>query len=352
MAEIPVVVLGSGGYVAGELLRLLSGHPVMRLRAAVSRSKTGTRIAEAFPHLAGVWPAETFVSADAVDALLDTDGPVALFSCLPHGQAARILDGLMTSAEGARANMKVVDLSADFRLPDAAAWAEVYGESHGAPERCPSFSCAIPELEPSAPSEHVAHPGCFTTAVTLACAPLVALGLASPPYRVSAVTGSTGSGAKPSETTHHPSRFGNLKAYRPLIHRHAPEMEMLLGRLGGPAPEVRFVPHSGPFARGIHATVHVDLAHPMDTAALADAYAAFYADAPFVGVSATPPALKEVVGTNRCRIGVAATGTSAVVMSVIDNLVKGAAGGAIQWMNRLCDLDESSGLELAGLGWG
>lgn len=352
MAEIPVVVLGSGGYVAGELLRLLAGHPSLGLRAAVSRSKTGTRIAEAFPHLAGVWPTETFASADAVDSLLDGDGRIAVFSCLPHGEAARTLDRLLAAAERSGADVKAVDLSADFRLPDAAAWSEVYGAAHGAPDRCSSFVCALPELEPSLPARHVAHPGCFTTAVTLACAPLVGGGLASPPYRVSAVTGSTGSGAQPSATTHHPSRFGNLKAYRPLAHRHTPEMEMLLGRLGGAAPEIRFVPHSGPFARGIHATVHIDLSQPMDTDALADAYAEFYSDAPFVQVSSTPPTLKEVVGTNRCRIGVAASGTSAVVMTVIDNLVKGAAGGAIQWMNRMCDLDESSGLKLAGLGWG
>lgn len=351
MAEIPVIVLGSGGYVAGELLRLLSGHPSLRLQAAVSRSKAGSPIAEAFPHLAGVWPTESFVAADAVDTLVDGGGPAAVFSCLPHGQAAKTLDALIISAERSGADVKTVDLSADFRLPDADAWAAVYGEAHGAPDRCASFMCGLPELEPPTNARYVAHPGCFTTAVTLACAPVVADGLADSPYRVSAVTGSTGSGAKPSETTHHPARHGNMKAYRPLNHRHTPEMEMLLGRLGERPPEVRFVPHSGPFARGIHATVHLDLERPMDTKELAASYAAFYADAPFVSVSETPPTLKEVVGTNRCRIGVAASGTTAVVMSVIDNLVKGAAGGAIQWMNRLCDLDESAGLRLAGLGW-
>lgn len=350
MSEIPVVILGAGGYVAGEVLRLLSAHPVLALRAAVSRSQVGAGIGSTFTHLSGVYAGATFVGMDEARDVLEGNGPVAVFSCLPHGDGARIIDEIMSSAESNGRDLRLVDLSADYRLPDPDQWASVYGEAHGAPSRCPSFTCALPELTSDAPAGAVAHPGCFTTAVTLGSAALIGAGLSTGPLRVSAVTGSTGSGARPSATTHHPMRHGNLKAYKPLSHRHAPEMTMLLGRLGDDV-EVRFAPHSGPFARGIHATIHADLKDAMTSEDLAERYAAFYADAPFVSVSTTPPALKEVVGTNRCHIGVAAEGRSAVVFSVIDNLVKGAAGGAVQWMNRLCDLDETAGLNIAGLGW-
>ena len=351
MTEIPVIILGSGGYVAGEVLRLLALHPVLRLRAAVSRSQVGQLIVDTFPHLRGPYGDETFVSLDDARPALGGDGVVAVFSCLPHGEAARLLDELMTESEASGSTLRVVDLSADFRLPDAVGWEAVYGEEHGAPTRCSSFSCGLPELRDGEPQGAIAHPGCFTTAVTLGSAGLVGQGLIDGPLRVSAVTGSTGSGARPSATTHHPVRHGNLKAYKALGHRHAPEMRMLLERLGDGAVDVRFAPHSGPFARGIHATIHADLREAMTTEELTSRIASFYSAAPFVTVSSTPPTLKEVVGTNRCHIGVAAEGRSAVVFSVIDNLVKGAAGGAVQWMNLLCGLDETTGLMTPGLGW-
>ncbi|MCP3959965.1 MAG: N-acetyl-gamma-glutamyl-phosphate reductase [bacterium] len=355
-AEIPapalkVAVLGASGYVAGELMRLLAFHPRLELTAAISRSQAGRRVTQVFPHLRGVWDGLAFGSDEDLNALLEAPR-LAVFSCLPHGQTAARLDALLAKAEECGTDLHLVDLSADFRLPSPRDYEEVYGEGHGAPGRYGTFTCALPELLPGTPKGAVAHPGCFTTAVTLACAPAQARGLARPPhFRVSAVTGSTGSGRKPSPTTHHPERQGNLRAYLPLAHRHAPEMEMLLGRLGGECPEVSFVPHSGPFSRGIHATVHFDLAQPMTSDELAKHYAAFYAMAPFVSVASEPPNLKEVVATNRCRLGVAARGTRAVVLSVIDNLTKGAAGGAVQWMNRLCGFEETAGLELPGVGW-
>ncbi|MEM7357279.1 MAG: Asd/ArgC dimerization domain-containing protein, partial [Acidobacteriota bacterium] len=168
---------------------------------------------------------------------------------------------------------------------------------------------------------------------------------------VSALTGATGSGRTPKATTHYPERHANLKAYSPLAHRHAPEMEMLLTRLGGAAPRVDFVPHSGPWSRGIHATVHLDLDQPMTTDELTEHYAAFYAQAPFISVAGEPPRLKDVVGINRCHLGIAANGRRGVIFSVIDNLTKGSSGGALHWMNRLCGFDETLGLGRPGLGW-
>ncbi len=349
--KVPVAILGAGGYVAGELLRLLATHPRFELRAALSRSQAGRPLVDAFPHLRGVLDGHRFAETSAVDTVLTTDQPVAVFACLPHGKSAERIDRLLSQAAAQDTRVHLVDLSADFRLPTAADYEAVYGGKHGAPQRYVDFGCGLPELSPDPPSTHMAHPGCFTTATVLACAPAQAAGLAEPCYRVTAITGSTGSGKTPSANTHHPERHGNIKAYSPLNHRHAPEMEMLLARLGGQPPEVCLAPHSGPWSRGIHATVHLDLVEPMTTAELTECYANFYDSAPFVSVSDTPPRLKDVVATHRCQIGLAARGRRAVVTAVIDNLTKGSAGGALHWMNRLCGFPETTGLELPGVGW-
>ena len=358
--RIATAVLGASGYAAGELIRLLASHPGLRLAVAVSRSRAGRPVSEIFPHLRGSSGGLAFAGDEHLDDLIDGSVTIAVFSCMPHGKTAARLDTLLDRAESRGTKLHLVDLSADFRLPSPEDYERIYGGRHGAPHRFADFTCGLPELTTDNPAGAVAHPGCFTTAVTLACAPARALNLAASCFRVSAITGSTGSGRSPSATTHHPERHGNLKAYLPLAHRHAPEMGMLLGRLGaGQAggaptderPDVVFVPHSGPWSRGIHATVHLDLTHDMTADDLATRYADFYARAPFVSVGTEPPRLKDVVGTNRCHLGVAARGRRAVVLSVIDNLTKGAAGGAVHWMNRLCDFEETAGLELPGVGW-
>jgi N-acetyl-gamma-glutamyl-phosphate reductase common form len=345
---IPAFVLGATGYVGGELLRLLAAHPRFVLAAAVSSSSAGTPVAEVFPHLALMWPEARFASMAEAESRLAGRGPLAVFAALPHGESAARIACLLELAPEAR----VVDISADFRLRDPALHARIYGRAHGAPGLLDRFFCGLPELEAGVPGPLVAHPGCFTTAVTLAAAPLVAEGLVEPRIHVSAVTGSTGSGREPGPATHHPERHGNYRAYSPLAHRHEFEMRELLRRATrGAEVDVAFVPHSGPFARGIHATVHARLQRPVSAAELREACRAFYAGAPFVQVLEAPPALKTVVGSNRALLGVAARGDTAVVLSVIDNLTKGAAGGAIQWMNRLFGLPETAGLLSPALGW-
>jgi N-acetyl-gamma-glutamyl-phosphate reductase common form len=352
-AAVPVVVLGGSGYVAGELLRLLAGHPRLRTAAVVSRSHAGAAVASWFPHLAAVLPPDLrFAAGDAVASHLPGGGPVGIFAATPHGTTAGLLDAALAAAEAEGAEARAVDLSADFRFADPERFARIYGQAHGAPGRTAAFACAVPEHYQGRPPAHAAQPGCFTTAVVLAAYPLFALGLASGGVFVSAVTGSSGSGRTPGAGTHHPERSGNLYAYSPLAHRHEPEMRQLLApACGGVEPEVEFVPHSGPFVRGIHATLRLQLVEPMPAAAVAAAVAEFYRGAPFVRVGTAPPRLNEVVGTNACRLGVATRGRTAVVESVIDNLVKGAAGGGVQWMNRLMGFDEDAGLNLAGIGW-
>lgn len=351
MNRLPVLVLGGSGYVAGELLRLLADHPETGELAVASAGQAGTSVEAAFPHLAGRFTALRFLALEALDSWFEGRSEAALLSAAPHGAAAALIDRALTAAENAGTDVTVVDLSADFRFAEGETYRKVYGHPHGAPHRLAAFSCALPDLVPAVPTRHVAHPGCFTTAVSLAATPLADLGVVENSFWVAATTGSTGSGRTPSAGTHHPERHANLYAYKPLAHRHAPEMERLISAASGRLATVSFVPHSGPFARGIHATVMATLAEPASVNDVLASFAQRYAGSPFVRVTAEPPRLTDVVGTNRCHLGVTVSGRQVVVMSVIDNLVKGAAGGAVQWLNRLMRWNETAGLIQPGLGW-
>ncbi|MFK7961159.1 MAG: N-acetyl-gamma-glutamyl-phosphate reductase [Phycisphaerales bacterium] len=396
-ATVDAAIVGATGYVGGELLRLLAAHPTLQVRHLLAR-RAGVAAEALFPHLTGCVGTMATEAMDSLDDQLAGDAPLAIFFALPHAASAAMIDHVMQQA--ARP-LHIVDLSADFRLPSAAAFESIYGGEHPAPDRFKEFHCGLPDLDPTRPSGPVAHPGCFTTATCLGAAPLVARGFVEPRIVVNAITGSTGSGQSPSATTHHPERHGSVRQYAPLTHRHRPEMELLLGRLvpragnvmhgsgglsgssgsigssgsssrGGSgdsngtgtganaagsivtdtaAPEVIFTPHSGPFARGILATVTARLRRPRDVDEILAAYREHYASSPFVDVVAGSVGLKSVVGTNRCRIGVATDGRDVVVASAIDNLVKGSAGGAVHWMNRSLGLPDATGLHAPALGW-
>ncbi len=352
-ATIPVIVLGGTGYVAGELLRLLATHPTFRVAAAVSTSEAGGAVTAAFPHLGGTsLDPLRFSTRDDAARLFERGRRVAIAAATPHGATAALLDGLLTAAEAAGADAHAVDGSADFRFPDPARYEAIYGVPHGAPARLPQFACCVPEHQRGPRPLHAAQPGCFTTSVVLPVFPLLQLGLVEPDVFASCITGSSGAGRTPTSGTHHPERRSALYAYAPLAHRHEAEMRRLLGAAcGGAEPEVAFVPHSGPFVRGIHATLRLTLTRPLAAAEVADAIDGFYGAGSFVHATTAPPRLNEVTGTNRCRIGVATRGTTLVVTSVIDNLVKGAAGGVVQWLNLLFGLPFDAGLRLPGLGW-
>jgi len=354
---VPTLVLGGSGYVAGELLRILAGHPGFRVDAIVSTSRSSESVVDAFPHLAGtLFDGVEFSSGGAIERLLAGGQKVAIFSALPHGEAATRLSATLGLAESNLCETHVVDLSADFRHADPDRYREIYGRDHGAPDRLPDFLCALPEHAPAAAPRHVAHPGCFTTAATLALVPLLAGNWIEPKATVVAITGSTGAGRTPGPTTHHPERRSDLFAYAPLAHRHESEMRALVAAATGARrePQIQFVPHSGPFARGIHATIATTLARPGNVDDLRHALASFYerpGGRSFVHVLGGPPRLQSVLGTNRCDLSVAVRGDQLIVFSAIDNLMKGAAGGGVQWMNRLFGLPETTGLELPGLGW-
>jgi N-acetyl-gamma-glutamyl-phosphate reductase common form len=347
----PAIVLGGTGYVAGELLRLIAVHPRLELAGILSDSQPGAAVAAAFPHLSSAYPTLEFASLGEIEALVARTPNSALFCAAPHGVAAGIIDRLLTAAESGGMATHCVDISADFRYASADAYESVYKHAHGAPKRIHQFTCAVPEHLPAAPTPHVSHPGCFATAALLASVPLLALRLTDTRLFITGITGSTGSGRRPSEATHHPLRHSDLYSYGALSHRHVPEIAACARLATGIDAEFNFVPHSGPFARGIHVTVQASLKKPIASAQALEALTAYYRDCPFVRVTQAAPRVKDVATSNYAHLSAVTNGTSIAVMAVLDNLNKGAAGGGMQWMNRLLGFDESTGLTQAAPGW-
>ncbi|MFA6028403.1 MAG: N-acetyl-gamma-glutamyl-phosphate reductase [Elusimicrobiota bacterium] len=340
MKRVRTGIVGGAGYVGGELLRLLSGHPRAEVAAVASRSHAGKPVGAAHPHLRGLADLR-FVEE------LDPAGLDCLFLAGGHGEAMGRMAQLLERAGPA---CRVVDLSADFRLRDATLYPAWYGREHAAPELLPSFVYGLAELNREAVrgASRVANPGCFATALALALGPLAAAGF-SGRARVTAVTGSSGSGVSPSAGTHHPSREGTLRAYKPLKHQHIPEVEAFLDGLAGkPSLRLSLVPVSGPFVRGIYAVCQLDLPEGMTEADLRGLYERAYGGSPFVRLCDAPPDLKAVVGSNACDLHVCVRDGSAAVIAAIDNLVKGAAGQAVQNMNLMLGFDEALGLEQPG----
>lgn len=351
--KIPALVLGGTGYVAGELLRLLAAHPQFEIAAVLSDSQPGEPVAKSFAHLAPVLGDLRFVDEAQLVTKIASLDKAAMLCAAPHGVSAALIDRLLRAAESSGCDLRTVDISADYRYDSADAYKAVYRHDHGAPSRIKDFTCAVPEHARSVSTRHIAHPGCFATATLLASVPLLSLGLVSPTLFVSGITGSTGSGRKPVEGTHHPQRHSDLYSYNPLAHRHIPEITACARAASGIEANFAFVPHSGPFARGIHLTVQASLAPgvTLDTETLLRKLDEFYAHSPFVRVAAQLPRIKDVVTSNYASLGGACQGGTVAVMCAIDNLTKGAAGGAVQWMNRLWNLDETAGLTAPAAGW-
>lgn len=348
---IPAVVLGGTGYVAGEVLRLLAAHPHFELAAVMSDSQPGELIAKAFPHLAAAYGDTRFKSQAEVQAVVGGVAECAVLCAAPHGVSAALIDSVLRAASQAGTRPRVVDISADFRFRSAAEYEAVYKHAHGAPARLSEFTCAVPEHLRKLETAHVAHPGCFATATLLAGVPLLSLGLTAPVLFVAGITGSTGAGRKPVDGTHHPLRHSDLYSYNALSHRHAPEIAACARAATGIEAEFAFVPHSGPFARGIHVTVQAPLKSSIDSAKVLAALREFYAGSPFVRVSDSAPRVKEVATTNYAHLSAVASGRTVAVMCALDNLNKGAAGGAVQWMNRMFGLPETAGLTACAPGW-
>lgn len=348
----PVIVLGGTGYVAGEMLRLVAAHPALKLAATISTSQAGEPIAASFRHLQPTYGDTCFVSLDAALERLGEAAHWVVLSAAPHGASAEVIAELVAQAEQIECELTVVDASADFRFSDERVFAEVYGQAHAASELLPRFRCAVPEQLADIDTPYAAHPGCFATAMLLAIVPLVKHGLcAAPSFSVSAITGSTGAGRAPRDTTHHPLRHSNLFAYQALKHRHAPEVRALARAATHTDIELHFVPHSGPFARGIHATTFAPKASGVSADDIHEALVEYYRNSAFVRIAPEPPRLKDIAASNYAAVHAAVDGETIVVFSVLDNLLKGAAGGSLQWVNRLLGLAETDGLTAPAAGW-
>jgi N-acetyl-gamma-glutamyl-phosphate reductase len=350
-ARTPAIVLGGTGYVAGELLRLLATHPYFDLAAVASDSQPDEPVAQFFRHLQPVLPHLRFAGHDEVVEYITANQTTAVFSAAPHGVSAALIDRLLTVAEQAGTHARVVDISADFRYSSAEAYEAVYKHPHGAPARIEEFTCAVPEHLNALATPHVAHPGCFATAVLLASVPLLSLGLVEPRVFVSGITGSTGSGRQPTAGTHHPQRHSDLYSYNALVHRHAPEVTALAHTASGVLADFAFVPHSGPFSRGIHVTVQAVAQESITTHELVHALREYYDQSVFVRVGGDMPRVKDIVSSNFAEISAVSNGRTVAVMCVLDNLTKGAAGGAVQWMNRMFGHVETAGLMTPAPGW-
>ncbi len=270
--KINAVVLGASGYVGGELLRLIAAHPALQFAAAVSESRNGDPIASTFSNLLSAYGDTCFVGYDGWLDAIDEGSDLALFSAAPHGASAALIAKALDDTHKKNITVHVVDSSADFRYSNQQDYETVYGTEHGAPELLDAFQSGVPEHVSQWHAEHVGHPGCFATAVLLATVPLIGSGLTDADVFVTGITGSTGSGRSPQPGTHHPERHSNLYAYKPLKHRHAPEIMSQLSRASGADVRVNFVPHSGPFARGIYVTVQANAANGTTTARLHDAF--------------------------------------------------------------------------------
>lgn len=349
--KIPTIVLGGTGYVSGELLRLIAGHPNLELAAIMSDSQPGELVGKAFPHLAAVYGDTKFKSQDEVERLLAELPQSAVFGAAPHGVSHVLIDSLLKRAEAAKTKPRVVDISADYRFRSAQAYEAVYKHPHGAPDRIGDFTCAVPEHLKKLETPHVAHPGCFATSALLSSVPLLSLGLVEPTLFLSGITGSTGSGRKPVDGTHHPLRHSDVYSYNALSHRHTPEVAAVAKAVSGVEAEFNFVPHSGPFARGIHMTVQARLKSNIDTKGAVAALREFYAHSPFVRVLDSAPRIKEIAASNYSHLSAVVSGKTIAVMCAVDNLNKGAAGGAVQWMNRIYGLPETAGLTAPAAGW-
>ncbi|MFQ5844343.1 MAG: N-acetyl-gamma-glutamyl-phosphate reductase [Planctomycetota bacterium] len=333
--RIGVCILGAAGYGGQELLRLLAVHPHFTVAAAGSRRHDGRPVEEVLPQLRGFYPGLRFRTPE--EALAGECSAVLLAT--PHGVSRE----LWPQVAARRPDARVIDLSGDFRLRDRALFDRFYGGEHAAFDAVEHFVYGLTETQRGALREarRVANPGCFAAGALLALAPLAERGLLHGEVAVASTTGSSGSGAEAKATTHHPERAQDHRAYNVLLHRHQPEIEQELRRLGAGDVEVAMVPQSGAFSRGIFTVAQLRLREDADAPAL---FAERYATEPFVRVRDSSPALRHVVRTNFCDVGVVQEGRRLVVLTALDNLVKGMSGQAVQNLNLLFGRPETEGL--------
>lgn len=335
-------ILGGSGYGGSELLRILLFHPQVELKLVTANEHAGKSVDAVHPNLSKLTNLK-FESMPDPSALQDLD---CVFLALPHGRAMDIVPSLPRS-------VKAIDLSGDFRLNDAAKFKQFYGREHTAMETQREFVYGLTEVNRNQIKEanRIANPGCFATALELGLYPFVASGLATGKVIADLKTGSSGSGAKAAANTHHPKRANSFYAYKTFEHQHQPEVEQLLASVNcewASRSSLVFQAHSIPVVRGIFASVYVTPTKSMTSDEVGDLFREFYGNEFFIRLVEGSPDINWVKTTNFVDIGWAASGDTVIVFVALDNLVKGAAGQAVQNMNLMFGIEERTGLALAG----
>ncbi|MFT5504389.1 MAG: N-acetyl-gamma-glutamyl-phosphate reductase [Gammaproteobacteria bacterium] len=339
---IKVGIVGGTGYTGVELLRLLAVHPDVEVSVVTSRSNEGTSVSEIYPNLRGIL--DLNFTVPELDSYRDCD---LVFFATPNATAMHQARALLD------AGIKVIDLAADFRIKDIDVWQKWYGAEHACPDLVESAVYGLPELNRVAIKQAnlVANPGCYPTSVILAMLPLLEHGLIRPESIIAdCKSGVSGAGRGANVATLFCESTESVKAYNVGGHRHLPEIREIL-KLKNVKADLIFTPHMMPMIRGIHATVYADLVDHRDD--IQEILESYYKDEPFVDVmpEGSHPETRSVKSANFCRMGMhhLAESGKVIMLSVIDNLVKGAAGQAIQNMNLMCGLEETKGLNAPGL---
>lgn len=328
-------IIGASGYTGGELLRLLINHPNVKLELATSRSLAGKPVTGTHRHLEGFLDLK-YENPDSENIKERCD---VVFLAVPHGSAMNYVPELLDGGD-----TKVIDLSADYRL-ETSIFEEIYEITHRDPRKA---TYGLVELHPElAEQDFVANPGCFPTGAILAAAPLAAAELIDIAI-FDSKTGISGAGISPTETSHYPNLAENVTAYKITNHRHRAEIFQELTRLDPKLRNISFTPHAIPSIRGIFTTAHLFTKEPISTDDLKSIYKDFYRNRPFIRLPSGIPSLTAVRGSNFCDMGFESDkeNNRVVILSAIDNLVKGASGQAIQSMNLMFGLDETLGLWL------
>lgn len=340
MDKIKIAIFGGSGYGGSELLRILLFHPNAEIVFVTANEHAGKAVGEVHKNLFGLTDLRFEKSPEDLSELKEID---LAFFALPHGQALTLIPNLPE-------NIKVIDLSGDFRINDKDVFQKFYKLEHTATNLQKKFVYGLTETnrEQIKTANYIANPGCFATATLLALAPMVKSGLLTGKIIVDAKTGSSGSGAKAAANTHHPQRMNSFYAYKPFQHQHVPEISQHLKEVGTFENDLIFMTHSLPVSRGIFASCYLETTNLLTNEDVKNLYELFYKDSFFVRLVENSPDINWVKTTNFCDIAAHSNGKQIVVFSAVDNLVKGAAGQAVQNMNLMFDLDETTGLKLIG----